>query len=66
MSVKNAKNNNIKVGICGELARNEELLPFFLKIGVDELSVSPPYVLILRNLIAHINTNDVNIGDYLS
>ena len=39
------------VGVCGELARDPELTEFFLACGVDELSVSPPYVLPLREKI---------------
>lgn len=36
------------VGICGELAADLTMLPLFLKLGVDELSVSPPSVLPVR------------------
>lgn len=39
------------VGVCGELARDPELTEFFLACGIDELSVSPPYVLPLREKI---------------
>ncbi|MEE1199949.1 MAG: phosphoenolpyruvate--protein phosphotransferase [Christensenellales bacterium] len=38
----------IWVGICGELGADLELLPTFLAIGIDELSVSPSSVLPLR------------------
>lgn len=38
----------IWIGICGELAGDSSLLPTFLAIGIDELSVSPPAVLPLR------------------
>ena len=55
----------IPIGICGELARDEELLPFFLKIGVDELSVSPAYTLSLREKISHIDTSKVDVESYL-
>ena len=36
------------VGICGELGGDLRLLPTFLAIGIDELSVSPTSVLPLR------------------
>jgi len=39
------------IGICGELASDPELLPTFLAIGIDELSVSPASVLPLRAAI---------------
>lgn len=38
----------IWIGICGELAGDISLLPTFLAIGIDELSVSPSVVLPLR------------------
>ncbi len=38
----------IWIGICGELGADISLLPTFLAIGIDELSVSPSAVLPLR------------------
>ncbi len=38
----------IWVGICGDLAADPELLPLFLSLRIDELSVSPSAVLPLR------------------
>lgn len=51
MVANNAHNEGIQVGICGELASDEELTEFFLDIGIDELSVSPTKVLSLRKFI---------------
>lgn len=65
LTVKNAHKHNIPVGICGELGRDKDLAPFFVKIGVDELSVSPTYVLSLRNQIKSIDTSKVNEDDYI-
>ncbi len=48
---KNAHDAGIPVGICGELAADEELTEFFLDIGIDELSVSPKKILPLRKKI---------------
>lgn len=48
---ENAHNAGIPVGICGELAADEELTEFFLDIGIDELSVSPKKILPLRKRI---------------
>lgn len=39
------------VGICGELGADFALLETFLRMGVDELSVSPSYILRLRDQI---------------
>ena len=43
-----AHNAGIWMGICGELGADLSLLPTFLAIGVDELSVTPSAVLPLR------------------
>lgn len=43
-----AHKEGIWIGICGELGADASLLPTFLAIGIDELSVSPPAVLPLR------------------
>ncbi|MBP5404749.1 MAG: phosphoenolpyruvate--protein phosphotransferase [Clostridia bacterium] len=61
----NAHKAGIPVGICGELARDEILLPFFVKIGIDELSVSPAYTLQLRKRISEIDTKDVDLKDFI-
>ena len=39
------------VGICGELAADTSLTERFLRMGIDELSVSPAYILPLRDKI---------------
>ncbi len=46
-----AHDAGIWMGICGELGADLSLLPTFLAIGVDELSVTPPAVLPLRSKI---------------
>ena len=38
----------IWIGVCGELAADPEMLPTFLSLGIDELSVTPSAVLPLR------------------
>lgn len=55
MSAKNAHNSGAWVGICGELAGDLSLTEAFVKMGIDELSVSPSYVLKLREKIRSIN-----------
>lgn len=42
-----------------------KLLPSFLKIGVDELSVSSANTLSLREQISHVETTKVNVEDYI-
>ncbi len=55
MSVENAHKNGAWVGICGELAADTTLTETFLRMGIDELSVSPSYVLKLRDTIRNID-----------
>jgi phosphotransferase system enzyme I (PtsI) len=50
-TVKNGHDAGIWVGICGELGADFELTETFLRMGVDELSVSPALVLPLRRNI---------------
>ena len=51
MVVANAHKAGIWVGICGELGADTELIEQFLEMGVDELSVSPTFVLPIRQMI---------------
>ncbi len=44
------------IGICGELAGDQQLTELFLAMGIDELSVSPSQVLPLRSTIRSIDT----------
>ncbi len=48
MAVDAAHDAGIWIGICGELGADVSLLPTFLALGLDELSVSPAAVLPLR------------------
>lgn len=66
MTIENAHKRNIPVGICGELARDEELLPFFIALEIDELSVSPSYVLNLRKKISEIDSSKVDINSFIN
>lgn len=51
MTVENGHKAGIWVGICGELAADDTLTEEFLDMGLDELSVSPTYILGLRKKI---------------
>ena len=55
MTVKNGHKEGVWVGICGELGADLSLTEDFLRMGVDELSVSPPSVLPLRDKIGSID-----------
>ena len=51
MACENAHKNGIWIGICGELAGDLELTKTFVDMGIDELSVSPAKVLLLRKAV---------------
>ena len=50
-AVKNAHKAGIWIGVCGELASRPEYIEKLLKMGIDELSVSPQAVLSVREKI---------------
>ena len=50
-TIKNGHKHGAWVGICGELAADTSLTETFLRMGVDELSVSPSRVLSVRDAI---------------
>ena len=54
MTIDNGHKNGIWVGICGELASDLTLTETFMDMGIDELSVSPTYVLPLRKKVREI------------
>lgn len=55
LSAKNAHEHGAWIGICGELAADTSLTETFLKMGIDELSVSPTFVLKVRDAVRHID-----------
>ena len=53
----NGHKENCWVGICGELASDTSLTEEFLKMGLDELSVSPSFILKVREKIHSVDTS---------
>lgn len=51
MAADNAHKNGKWIGICGELAADTSLTEQFLRMGIDELSVSPGFVLRVRSQV---------------
>ena len=58
MSADNAHKHNTWIGICGELAADTSLTETFLRMGIDELSVSPPYILALRDKVRSLDLSE--------
>ena len=51
LAAENAHKHGKWIGICGELAADTSLTETFLKMGIDELSVSPSLVLQVRDKV---------------
>ena len=56
MIIDNGHKGGAWVGICGELGADLALTETFLKMGVDELSVSPTFVLPVRDAVRRCDT----------
>ncbi|MBQ4354318.1 MAG: phosphoenolpyruvate--protein phosphotransferase [Clostridia bacterium] len=62
MTASAAHRHKIRIGICGELASDPDMLPEFLAMWIDELSVSPPNVLPLRAAIRAAHTDSAKVS----
>lgn len=51
MVIENGHKENCWVGICGELGADTTLTEQLIKMGIDEISVSPTFVLPVRKVI---------------
>ncbi len=61
----NAHKAGIWCGICGELGADLALTETFLKLGYDELSVSPSMLLAVRKKVRETDVSKVELGDEL-
>lgn len=57
--IDNGHNENIWVGMCGEMAGDQKLIPILLGMGLDEFSMSPISILPARKLIRSLKYNEV-------
>ena len=62
MTVENAHKAGIWAGICGELGADTTLTEEFIRMGVDELSVSPGRVLPIRKIIREISLKNSSLA----
>lgn len=58
LSAENAHKHGAWIGICGELAADTSLTERFLRMGIDELSVSPSFVLKVRERVREIDLTE--------
>ncbi len=54
-SAQSAHKHGAWIGICGELAADTSLTERFLRMGIDELSVSPTFVLKVREVVRSVD-----------
>ena len=50
-----AKRNNIFAGVCGQMAAEPEFVPLLVGLGINELSVDPGSVPLVRRVIRSIS-----------
>ena len=55
---ENAHKYGAWIGICGELGADTSLTETFLRMGIDELSVSPGFVLKVREAVRKIDLSE--------
>lgn len=58
MVINNGHKGGCWVGICGELGADITLIEEFIKMGLDEVSVSPNLVLSVREKVRNINLSE--------
>jgi phosphotransferase system enzyme I (PtsP) len=58
VAVSSAKSYGKRISICGDMAHNEKYLPFFIGIGVRELSIDASYIPKVQDTISKINSLD--------
>lgn len=58
MTIDSAHRNGIWVGLCGEIAGNESIIPLLVSMGLDEFSMNSNEVLRSRYVINHISKKE--------
>ncbi|TJX13713.1 phosphoenolpyruvate--protein phosphotransferase [Tissierella creatinini] len=58
-TIENAHKEGIWVGMCGEAAGDEKLIPLLLGMGIDELSMSPSSILRARYIVRNTSKEEV-------
>lgn len=56
--VRAGRAQRIPVAVCGEMAASPELVPLLIGLGVDELSMSPPSVPMVKEVIRNLRISE--------
>ncbi len=59
MTIENGHKEGIWVGMCGEAAGDEKLIPLLLAMGLDEFSMSSSSILKARWIISNTSKTEV-------
>ena len=57
-TVDAARVHNVWVSVCGEMAGDPTLVPLLIGLGVDELSVTPPFLTQIKFLIRRLKLSE--------
>ncbi len=57
-TIVNAHKKGVKVAICGEMASELEFIPILIGLGIDELSVSPGKILLIKKEILQCDSKE--------
>ena len=58
MTIKAAKNHNIKVSLCGEMAGHAAATSLLIGMGIDELSIVPSILLEIKKRIREVSDEE--------
>lgn len=58
LTCENAHANGVEIGICGETASEPRLIPLWVAMGIDELSVAPALVGRTKYIIAQLSKEE--------
>jgi len=61
IAVKGAHSNNREIGVCGEMASDELGALTLIGLGVDELSVSPSMLPIIKEKVRSVNYSELKV-----
>ncbi len=59
MTVESAHRNNIWIGVCGEIAADPWAIPILVGLGIDELSMNPASIPLVKKIIQEIDTREL-------
>ncbi len=58
LTIKAAHDNKIWCGVCGEMGANPLMVPILIGMGIDELSVAPSVVPLIKDVVRKLSLKD--------